>query len=98
MTQRVVSISFPAKWTEPSPSSPRPVDAQSRIDVANFFLGRGPCGKTVVKLQVVPNGYGLEITQAHSDGTQKAFFYQWQDVLGRVEVETGPSGIEDPIY
>jgi hypothetical protein len=58
--------------------------------VAEFKLGRGPCGKVVASLRCGWEGGRQDIFwvhQMHVDGTEKMFYYRNADLIGRVEVE-----------
>jgi hypothetical protein len=95
MTSRITSVRFAAKWTEPHPDRRFDLMPQAceRVAQAEFFLGRGPCGKTVTKLSAVYSRgqENFQVEQDHDDGTSKVFIYRREDILGRIEIETGPS-------
>lgn len=82
----IKTIKFPSRWytpdTDVSISGPR-------VGIACFELGLGPCGKTVERLILEPmsGGEGISIVQVHDDRTKKVFYYQWRDILGRIEIE-----------
>lgn len=59
----------------------------SVVDMADFQLGPGPCGKTVKALHVEWEPKTLAIIQLHADNTSKRFVYRRKDILGRVEIE-----------
>lgn len=91
-SQRITSIRFAAKWTEPLDGTDERLSlAPRRIGIAQFHLGRGPCGKTVTSLKTCESETCFAVQQDHDDGTSKTFAYQWSDILGRIEIETGPS-------
>lgn len=58
-----------------------------RIAVAEFRLGLGPCGKTVVRLDAEIGDTLLAIDQDHDDGTTIRFIYRVEHLTGRVEIE-----------
>ena len=91
MTIRITAIRFTAKWTEQLGSDSRLLTALPKIGTAEFSLGRGPCGKTVDSLRFYSDRDYLSIRQTHDDGTEKRFLYRNDDIMGRVEVEYGPS-------
>lgn len=59
------------------------------IAVATFVLGLGPCGRTVLSLEIDHDPQGVMITQRHRDGTAATFFYPWPTITGRIEVQRG---------
>lgn len=78
-------IRFPCKWREPLGEAP--IFFGQREAMTDFKLGIGPCGKEVIELSFGRFDGGFFIHQTHVDGTSKDFYYKWDDITGRVEVE-----------
>ena len=81
----VIRVKVPATFREDNNSH----EWRTRHAVADFQLGVGPCGKTVVRLDVHFHAHGVEIVQVCSCTEQKNFVYPWHTVTGRVEVTHG---------
>jgi len=79
---KIERIRIPSKWANPAHGlSERVAHA-----VADFGLGVGPCGKTVVMLEIEYAQHGVTIHQVCSCTERKTFVYPWHTVTGRVEV------------
>ena len=78
---RIEKIRVPSEW--------RGADNSNELGHAIFGLGVGPCGKTVVVLEIEYSPYGVTIHQVCSCTERKTFVYPWHTVTGRVEVTYG---------
>lgn len=76
---RTTRVRFPARWVDGS--------GAVRAEEADFRLGLGPCGKTVIELRPWIEQGDLRLTQVHDDGTSKVFYYRREDIPGRIELE-----------
>jgi hypothetical protein len=61
-------------------------DAVEFNGTADFQLGPGPCGKTVERLEIAYEAYGLVVLQVCTCTEAKEFVYPWHTVTGRAEV------------
>lgn len=81
---KVVRIRIPSQWVIPPDARYFKRDAYATAD---FKLGLGPCGKVVQHLSLrIREGVAM-VTQTHSDGTYKVFYYPLHQVTGRIEEE-----------
>lgn len=76
----VTSIKVPARWRQ---------DGRFVHGVAEFKLGKGPCGLTVSSLSYTIRDGVLTIDQRHTEGGPKAFVYPLDHLTGRIEVTKG---------
>lgn len=79
----ITRIRVPAKWHK--------METDVRyggeiIATAEFTLGVGPCGKTVVQLGCTIDASGVSVLQVCSDTERKMFFYPMHTLTGRVEI------------
>lgn len=63
------------------------LEGVSRNEVADFRLGLGPCGKTVIALRTKWTTQSLVVVQVHEDKTFKRFIYPRDQITGRIEEE-----------
>lgn len=78
---KVTRIRIPAEF--------RVSASQTRTEVADFKLGKGPCGKVVTGLEMDCQAAFVEVIQCHADGTGKSFHYPNHTLTGRIEVTYG---------
>lgn len=78
----LVGIKFPTFFRTPARGGV--------LEVQEFKVGLGPCGKTVNTLSFSRIAVGMacfiEITQWHSDDTYKTFQYPLDQIIGRIEL------------
>lgn len=77
----ITRIRIPSEWRDSQRGLVRAV--------ADFQLGEGPCGKTVVRLEVNYLPHAVEIVQVCSCTERKTFLYPMHTITGRVEVTYG---------
>ena len=82
--REIQDMVVPMMWG--TATMPKVVTAEYEKE-AVFVLGPGPCGKTVISLDVRYLKNDIVIVQHHDDGTLKEFVYQRKDVLGRLTIE-----------
>lgn len=75
----IARVRFPASWRDGA--------GGQHCGLADFRLGKGPCGLTVDTLSVRLAEGCLTIEQTHVDGPPKTFIYPLDQLTGRVEVE-----------
>jgi hypothetical protein len=74
-------IRFPASWSQ---------QGTFRDEVAEFRLGKGPCGLTVTRLDYEVADGCLHILQEHAGHPPKRFVYPLAQLTGRIEAEYHP--------
>jgi hypothetical protein len=84
---KIEKIRIPSTWTLTGTSRYSATDTWH--GTAEFGLGVGPCGKTVVVLEIEYSTHGVTIHQVCSCTERKTFVYPWHTVTGRVEVTYG---------
>lgn len=80
MTGKITRIRIPCRWR---------VDAvHIHCDVADFKLGRGPCGKNAVTLLCDITPDFVHVTQICETGVmeRKDFYYPMAQITGRIEI------------
>ncbi|MBB3910131.1 hypothetical protein [Sphingomonas desiccabilis] len=72
-------IRFPTMWANGA--------GGEACGIADFKLGKGPCGLTVSRLDYEVADGCLHILQQHADGPPKRFVYPLTTITGRIEAD-----------